>query len=112
MGSANERPPPEGLLRQRAARRNDGGLAGAVWRLFWHLRRAGLRIRRQRRYLAANCSRPPGCSLRRGAGLAMIRVVLPFHLRTLARVDGEVQLEVQAPATLGSILDALEARYP
>ena len=42
----------------------------------------------------------------------MIRVVLPFHLRTLARVDGEVQLEVASPATLRSVLDALEARYP
>ena len=42
----------------------------------------------------------------------MIRVVLPFHLRNLARVDGEVQLEVESPATLRSVLDALEARYP
>jgi hypothetical protein len=42
----------------------------------------------------------------------MIRVVLPFHLRTLARVDGEVQLELEPPVTLGSMLDALEARYP
>ena len=42
----------------------------------------------------------------------MIRVVLPFHLRTLARVDGEVQLEIKEPATLGSVLDALEACYP
>jgi hypothetical protein len=42
----------------------------------------------------------------------MIRVVLPVHLRTLARVDGEVQLEIPNPATLGSVLDALEARYP
>ena len=42
----------------------------------------------------------------------MIRVVLPYHLRTLARVEGEVQLEVQSPATVGSVLDALEARYP
>lgn len=42
----------------------------------------------------------------------MIRVVLPFHLRTLARVEGEVQLEVESPATLCSVLDALEARYP
>jgi hypothetical protein len=42
----------------------------------------------------------------------MIRVELPFHLRTLARVDGEVQLEVGSPVTLGSVLDALEARYP
>jgi molybdopterin converting factor small subunit len=42
----------------------------------------------------------------------MIRVVLPFHLRNLARVDGEVQLEVAEPATVGAVLDALEARYP
>jgi len=42
----------------------------------------------------------------------MIRVVLPFHLRTLARVDGEVALAVDAPITQGSILDALEARFP
>ena len=42
----------------------------------------------------------------------MIRVVLPFHLRTLARVDGEVKLEVEAPVTQRSVLDALEARYP
>ncbi len=42
----------------------------------------------------------------------MIRVVLPVHLRTLARVEGEVQLEVQAPVTLKSVLEALEARFP
>ena len=42
----------------------------------------------------------------------MIHVVLPFHLRTLARVDGDVLLEIDGPATLGSVLDALEARHP
>ncbi|PYP40050.1 MAG: hypothetical protein DMD43_09345 [Gemmatimonadetes bacterium] len=42
----------------------------------------------------------------------MIRVVLPPHLRTLARVDGEVQVEVPGGATQRSVLDALEARYP
>jgi molybdopterin synthase sulfur carrier subunit len=42
----------------------------------------------------------------------MIRVILPTHLRTLARVDGEVQLDVEGPATLRAVLDALEARYP
>ena len=42
----------------------------------------------------------------------MIRVVLPFHLRTLARVDDEVQLDVPPPVTIRSALDALEARYP
>lgn len=42
----------------------------------------------------------------------MIRVGLPYHLRTLAQVTEEVQLEVEGPATQRSILDALEARYP
>jgi molybdopterin synthase sulfur carrier subunit len=42
----------------------------------------------------------------------MIRVILPVHLRTLARVDGEVTLEVEGEVTQRSILDVLEARYP
>ena len=42
----------------------------------------------------------------------MIRVVLPFHLRTLARVDGEVKLNVEGEVTQRTVLDALEAQYP
>jgi sulfur-carrier protein len=42
----------------------------------------------------------------------VIRVVLPAHLRTLARVDGEVQLDVAGPATQREVLDALEADFP
>ena len=42
----------------------------------------------------------------------MIRVVLPYHLRNLARVEGEVQLEVREPVTVSSVLDAIEERYP
>ena len=42
----------------------------------------------------------------------MIRIVLPTHVRTLARIDGEVQLNVEGLATLRTVLDALEARYP
>ena len=42
----------------------------------------------------------------------MIRVVLPAHLRTLARVSGDVELEVAPPVTVRTVLDALEARYP
>ncbi|WP_214369265.1 MoaD/ThiS family protein [Pseudonocardia sp. H11422] len=42
----------------------------------------------------------------------MIRVVLPAHLRTLARIDGEVELDVEGRATQRVVLDALETRYP
>ena len=42
----------------------------------------------------------------------MIRVVLPAHLRTLAQVNGEVQLQVDGPVTQRAVLDSLEARYP
>ena len=41
-----------------------------------------------------------------------IRVVLPFHLRTLAQVGAEVQIAIEGPVTQRSVLDALEARYP
>ena len=46
------------------------------------------------------------------ARAALVRVTLPAHLRTLARIGGEVELEVTGPVTQGSVLDALEARYP
>ena len=42
----------------------------------------------------------------------MIRVALPFHLRTLAQVNGDVMIRVDGPATQRSVLDALEAAYP
>ena len=42
----------------------------------------------------------------------MIRVILPYHLRTLARVEGEIELEVADPPTPKAILDALETNYP
>jgi sulfur-carrier protein len=42
----------------------------------------------------------------------MIRVVLPYHLRNLARVDEEVSLDVPEPVTIGATLEALEARFP
>jgi hypothetical protein len=41
-----------------------------------------------------------------------MRVVLPYHLRNLARIEGEVELEVSKPMTVASVLDALETRYP
>ena len=47
-----------------------------------------------------------------GRPVAVIRVVLPAHLKTLARVDGEVALDVNGSATQRSVIDALEARFP
>ncbi|KAA6462168.1 MoaD/ThiS family protein [Acidobacteria bacterium AB60] len=44
--------------------------------------------------------------------MSQIRVQLPFHLRNLAQVGNEITLEVPPPVTVGSVLDALEARYP
>jgi len=55
---------------------------------------------------------PEGSELSKGASASQVRVALPYHLRNLAHVEGDVLLEVNAPVTLGSVLDALEARYP
>src|SRR5438477_1042538 len=80
--------------------------------LFRHYWRAGVRVGGCRRQL--DCDRPR--SARRafggGADAAMIRLILPAHLRTLARIDGEVQLEIEGQPTVCTVLDALEARYP
>jgi molybdopterin synthase sulfur carrier subunit len=46
------------------------------------------------------------------AAVSKVRVELPYHLRTLARIEGEVQLEIAGPITQRTVLDALEARYP
>jgi hypothetical protein len=42
----------------------------------------------------------------------MIRIVLPFHLRNLAHIEGDVELEVAPPVTIATVLDALEEKYP
>src|SRR5258708_25871055 len=83
-----------------------------MWRLFRYHRRPGLRLRRRRRQLDAHCPRPSGRAFRRGPDAAMIRVVLPGHLRALARVSAEVQLDIKGAVTQRSGLDALEAQYP
>ena len=80
--------------------------------LLRHHRRTGLRLGRRRRQLDRHRARPPGRALGRGPDAAMIRVVLPFHLRNLARVGDEVEIEVSGPPTQRAVLDALEAEYP
>src|SRR2546425_12357037 len=54
----------------------------------------------------------PALQGRCDSGAAMIRVELPFHLRTLAHVEREATLDVAPPVTLRAVLDALEAQYP
>jgi sulfur-carrier protein len=53
-----------------------------------------------------------GMSGRASPSAATVRVALPYHLRNLAHVEGDVPLEVAAPVTLRVVLDALESRYP
>src|SRR5262249_58698237 len=72
----------------------------------------GVRVGRCRGHVGPDRAGPSGRALRRGPDPAVIRVVLPANLRTLAAVQGEVELQVQGPVTLRSVLDALEARYP
>jgi hypothetical protein len=53
-----------------------------------------------------------GLNQTESARTAQVRVALPYHLRNLARVEGDVLLAVAAPVTMRAVLDALEARYP
>src|SRR6266849_2109022 len=80
--------------------------------LLWHHRRAGVRVCRRRRQLGSYRPRSSGGAFGRGSDVAMIRVILPPHLRGLARVSGEVQLDITGAATQRAVLDALEANYP
>src|SRR5262245_13436582 len=83
-----------------------------MWRLLWHDRWAGLRIGRCRKHVGDDRSRSSAGAFRGGTDAEMIVVVLPAHLRALAGVSGYVQLEIDGEVTRGSILDALEARFP
>ena len=66
-----------------------------------------------RRHLGPDRARPARRAVGGGADAAMIvACVLPAHLRTLARVDGEISVDVAVPVTQAAVLDALEARYP
>ena len=77
VGGAHEGPAAERLLRQRAARRDGGGLARLVRRVLRHDRRPGVRLGRRRRQLGAHRPGPSAGPVRRGPDAAMIRVVLP-----------------------------------
>src|SRR6266850_1422304 len=87
-----------------------------MWRVLWHNWRAGLCIARRRRHLGSDCSRSSPRTFSGGPGIvmtkAMIRVVMPAHLRTLAGVTRDVTVEVEGEVTRRAILDALETQYP
>ena len=100
------------LLRQRPARRDGRRHARLVRHVLRHDRRPGLRLGRCRRHLGADRPRPAGRAVGRGADAAMIRVVLPAHLRTLARVERRSLDGLDGQVTQRAVLDALEARYP
>src|SRR5262249_28225824 len=112
LGGPDEGAPPERLLRQRPARRDVRGLHGSVRHLLRHDRRARLRVGRCRRLVGTNRARPAVGAFRGGPDAGMTRIVLPPHLRTLAKVSGEVELDVPGPATRAVVLDALEESYP
>ena len=112
LGAADQGAAAAGLLRERAARCDGGGPARLVRRLLRHHRRAGVRLGRFRRYVDAHRPGSAGGALGRGADAAVIRVELPQHLQTLARVGREVEVSVEGPVTLGAVLDAVEVRYP
>src|SRR6185437_8414279 len=112
MGTAQQGPAAARLLRERAARCYGCGLARQVRCVLRHHRRAGVRLSRFRRYLGSDRTESSWRIIGGSADAVMIRVVIPQHLRTLAKVNGEVQLDVKGEVTTRSVLDALEAQYP
>src|ERR1051325_1670796 len=114
MGAAHQGAAAARLLRERAARRDGGGLARHVWHLFRYDGRPGVCLARWRRQLVGDRARSAAGALRRGADAVTIRVELPTHLKTLAGVADEVALQLPdgVPVTQRAVLDALEARYP
>src|SRR5205809_7343677 len=112
MGGADKRPTPARLLRERPARCDGGRFTRQVWRVLRHDRRPGVRVRGRRRHLGTDRSRSAAGALGGGADAAMIRVVLPHHLRTLAHVGNEVAVDVKGTVTQRAVLDAVETAYP
>src|SRR5689334_7016876 len=112
MGSPDKRLAAEGLLRERSAGCDGSGFARQVRHLFRYDWWANVRLGGCGRYVVSDRARSSCCSFSRSADTGMIRVELPQHLRTLAKVGREVQLEVPGAVTLRAVLDALEERYP
>ena len=103
LGAADQGPAAGALLRQRVPRRDGGRHARPVRHLLRHHRRPGLPLGRRRRHVGADRAGPAGRALRGSPGAAVIRVVLPAHLKTLASVTGEVRLDVDRPGRPGPV---------
>jgi hypothetical protein len=112
VGGAHEWVAAARLLRQRASRCDVRRFARPMRRVLRHHGRPGVRVRERRGHVGPDRQRSSGRRVGRSPDAAMIRIVLPAHLRTLAQVDDEVRLELEGDVTVGSVLDALEARYP
>src|ERR1043166_5608419 len=95
MGAVDERPAAGELLRQRAPRCDGRRPTRRLRRLLRHDGWAGLLLAGRRRFVVADRARPAGGVVGRGPDTAMIRVVLPAHLRNLAQVDGEVVVDAE-----------------
>src|SRR5450432_3322877 len=81
-------------------------------RLFRNDRRSSLCLRRRRRQLEGDRSRPARSLIRRSPNVTVIRVVLPANLRALAHISGETHVTVDEPITQRTVLEAVEALYP
>src|SRR5688572_10539795 len=112
MGGADERPSAKRLLPQRPARRDGGRSARSLRDLLRDFGRSGIRVRQFRGSLGSDRARSATGDVRGGPDVVVIQVALPAHLRTLARVQGDVEIAVDAPVTLDAVLDALESKYP
>src|SRR4051812_47272263 len=112
MGAARQGSAPSQLLRERPARCHVRRFARFLRRLLRHHGGPSLRIARRGRQLESHRARSARSAFGGSANAEMIRVELPAHLRNLAKVTSEIQLEVEGPATQRSVLDALEARFP
>src|SRR5579862_3803031 len=112
MGTVDKGSSAARLLCQRVARRHVRRFARFVRNLLRHQRRTSLRVCGCRKQLERNRARFTSRAFRGGSDAAMIRVILPAHLRTLARVNGEVSVEISGEPTLLSVLNALETQYP
>src|SRR4029077_8155336 len=99
LGAADQGPPARELLRQHPARCDVVRHARPVRHLLRHDPRPGLLLWGFRRQLERNRPRPAGGIIRRGTDASMIRVIIPYHLKTLSGVTGEVQLDLATPVT-------------